>query len=125
MGIVLLAAIFSGLIQSRRSKSSANQIESIQKRAKELTGANLIGSAVHVAGHPKLELKQPVVLVLREDRLAIYPYDKSTPLDEIDVHEIETVFTVVYDEDRIPHIDVIDPTAQALQFKIHRQGKTW
>ena len=123
--ILLLASIIFGYARARRSKSLTEQIIFIQKQARELTGAELIGSAVHVAGHPNLEPKQPVVLVLRENTLVIYPFDKPIVSDEINVRDIETIQTVVYDEDRIPHVDVIDPTAQALQLRIVRHDKNW
>lgn len=123
--IAFLASITVGLIQRRRNKHTNDLTIAIQDRARELTGAELIGSAIHVAGHPSLEPNQAVVLAFVRDTLIFYPYDNAIVLDQINVRDIETLQTVVYDEDRIPHIDVIDPTAQALQLGINRQGNRW
>ena len=125
IAFMLLAAIVLGYIQTRRNKSVTDHAKLIQKRAREHTGADLIGSAVHVAGYPKLEQNQPVVLALTKNALVIYPYDKPNVLDKIDTREIDAIQTVVYDEDRIPHIEVIDPCSQALQLRITRQDISW
>jgi hypothetical protein len=47
--------------------------------------------------------------------LAIYSYESDQPIDIIPLKHIANIHTVVYDDERIPHIDVVDSTAQALQ----------
>jgi hypothetical protein len=123
--VTLLAAIAQGLILYHRRKNMTDETADIQEQAREMTGAELMGSAVHVAGDPNLEPNQPVVLALIKNNLVIYPYASAVILDQINIHHIEKIQTVVYDEDRIPHVDVIDPTAQALQLEIITQGKSW
>lgn len=104
-------------------KSTGSKAEEIQHRAYEKTGAELIGSAVHVAGHPLLDRDLAVVIALHDDRLDIYDYTSSTPLTSISIEDIEAVKTVTYDEDRIPHTEVIDNSAQALQLEFRWQDK--
>jgi hypothetical protein len=123
--LYILALFAFGFYRRRQNKMKAEHIAAVQKQALEMTGAELLGSAVHVAGHARLERNQPVVIALTQRELNIYPYDKAEPLDVLLLKEIETIQTVVYDEDRIPHVDVIDPTAQALQITFHREGQTW
>jgi len=123
-GIICLAVII-GLIRRKRVLETVNQVRQIQAHAKEVTRAEVIGSAVHVAGHPALEREQPVVLALKGEMLSIYSYQSQEALDEIPVCEIQAARTVVYDEDRIPHVEVIDNTAQALQIEFRNQGKIW
>jgi hypothetical protein len=115
--IVLLDAAFITLIVSSisRGRKMHSRIRMIQERAQEITGADSLGSALHTAGHPLLQVDQPVVLALRAGVLSIYAYSSATPLDRIPVDRIESVATVVYDEDRIPHTAVADASAQALQ----------
>jgi len=121
--IVLMVSAYSLMIYRRRKfLSDQDRIRQVQNAARELTGAAKIGSAIHVAGHPALQREQPVVIVLIDARLVLYPYEKAVPLDEIPVSQIGSVQTVVYDDERVPHVDVIDSTAQALQFSFRRNG---
>ena len=94
----------------------------IQQLAKERTGADIIGSAIHTAGHPLLQANQPVVLALKGDELSLYDYKNPTPLDAIRIKDVQSIDTVVYDEDRVPHIGVADNTAQALQITFTFRG---
>ncbi len=94
----------------------------IQQLAKNKTGADYLGSAIHTAGHPLLKVNQPVVLALKESELSIYAYDSSIPVDTLSVNELQTVAPVVFDDDYIPHVGVIDNTAQALQISFQRQN---
>jgi hypothetical protein len=94
----------------------------IQQLAKDKTGANYLGSAIHTAGHPLLQANQPVVLALKDSELSIYRYDSSTPIDTISVTELQAINPVVFDDDYIPHVGVIDNTAQALQISFQRQN---
>ena len=87
----------------------------IQLLAKDMTGANLLGSAIHTAGHPLLQANQPIVLALKGYELSIYGYDHSTPIDTIPVKALQAVDLVIFDDNRMPHIGVIDNAAQALQ----------
>ena len=57
--------------------------------------------------------------------MSIHSYQSQVALDEIPVSAIMAAHTVVYDEDRIPHIEVIDNTAQALQIEYRAQGQVW
>ncbi len=93
----------------------------IQQLAKDKTGANYLGSAIHTAGHPLLQVNQPVVLALKDSELSIYGYDSSTPIYTLSVNELLAVNPVVFDDDYIPHIGVIDNTAQALQISFQYQ----
>ena len=106
-----------------RKKAKQTIAQNIQERARQITGASTIGSAVHVAGHPLLERDQPMVLALIDDHLSIYKYDSGDPLDTISLADISSIHTVVYDDERVPHIEVIDSAAQALQFSITKQGQ--
>ena len=94
----------------------------IQQLAKDKTGANFLGSAIHTAGHPLLQVNQPVVLALKDSQLSIYGYDSSTPIDTFSVNELQAINPVVFDDDYIPHVGVIDNTAQALQISFQRQN---
>lgn len=102
-------------IHQRRKSEAIQDIENTQKDAYALTGTTNMGSAVHAAGHPLLERDQPVVLALVDDQIEIFGYETSTPLDRIYLKDIQSIHTVVYDDERVPHIDVIDSAAQALQ----------
>ena len=95
---------------------------SIQQRAKELTGADMIGSVIHTAGHPLLQTDQKIVLALKSGDLTLYGYESPVPLDTISVKDIQSVDTVTYDEDRVPHIGIADNTAQALQITFTFRG---
>jgi hypothetical protein len=120
--------IFMGYKILRRVKQVRENIinvKSIQQKAKEMTCAQFIGSAIHVAGYPQLERDQPVVLALVGGRLDIYLYDQAQPLASLDLDCIENVDTVVYDDERVPHLGVIDSAAQALQIKIVFEKSTW
>ncbi len=88
----------------------------IQEKARQQSGASVIGSAVHVAGHPLLNRDQEVVLALTPEGLKIFSYEDVHPIDILSVNHIEDLHTVTYDDERIPHTDVINSTAQALQF---------
>src|SRR5512140_1124456 len=61
----------------------------IQRLAKERTGADVIGSAIHTAGHPVLTLNQPVVLALHGQELSIYSYSNPHPIDSINLSDIQ------------------------------------
>jgi len=97
----------------------------IQTLAKEKTKADYIGSAVHTAGHPLLYANQKVVLALMNTELSLFSYESAVPVHTIPVNELLAVDLVTFDEDRIPHIGIIDNTAQALQLTFTWQGKTW
>lgn len=105
-----------------RKLAKRGDTATIQQRAKELTGADIIGSTLHTAGHPLLQVNQPVVLALKGDELSLYDYKSSTPIDSIRVKDLQSIETVVYDEDRVPHIGVADNTAQALQITFNFRG---
>jgi hypothetical protein len=104
-----------GFYLRKRRKQSSLGVAEIQQKARERSGASVIGSAIHVAGHPLLEREQPVVLALTSDGLKIFRYDDPYPIDILSLDRLAAIHTVVYDEDRIPHIDTVDGTAQALQ----------
>jgi hypothetical protein len=114
LGLMILVYALS-FYQIRYRKSKVNNIDEIQKHAKVTIGALQIDSAVHVAGHPLLQREQPIVLALVSDSLNIYAYENPTPLDTIPLKNIQGIYTVSYDDDRVPHIDAIDSVAQALQ----------
>jgi hypothetical protein len=99
----------------RLANNRASKAEKVQQAAREKTGASLIGSAIHTAGHPLLQANQPIVLALIDSELRFYSYADSIPLDALCAKDILSVDTVVYDDDRIPHIGIVDNTAQALQ----------
>jgi hypothetical protein len=105
----------SWFFRRRQKQQSIQDINETQKIAREKIGATHLGSALHVAGHPLLQREQPIVLALVGDQLNIYGYETSTPLDTILLKVIQSIHTVAYDDDRVPHIDVIDNAAQALQ----------
>jgi len=107
---------------ARLGQSRAEKIVAIQRLAKEVTGASYIGSAIHTAGHPLLQVNQPVVLALKDSELSIYGYDSSTPIDTLSVNDLKAVNPVGFDDDYIPHVGVIDNTAQALQISFQRQN---
>ena len=107
----------------RKVKLRSEKAKALQAKAFVTTGASSIGSAIHVAGHPLLDRDQAIVLALVQDHLSIFDYGSSQPVDTIDVKDITVIHTVVYDDDRVPHIDVIDSTAQALQLTFSKNGK--
>lgn len=98
-----------------RAQKSVQDFRMIQELAHKKTDASHMGSAIHVAGHPMLQRDQQIVLALVGDQLNIYSYENSTPLDSIPLKNIQGVYTVAYDDDRVPRIDAIDSVAQALQ----------
>jgi hypothetical protein len=122
LGLMILLYVFA-IYQKRYRKKAASNVDEIQNNAKETIGAIQIGSAIHVAGHPLLQREQLIVLALVEDQLNIYGFETSTPFDTIYLKSIQEIHTVVYDDERVPHIDVIDSAAQALQitFSWHEQ----
>ena len=80
---------------------------------------------IHLAGHPFLSRDQPVVLALANGSLSIYDYASAIPLDTLSPADLLAVPTVVYDDDRVPHLEAIDSAAQAIQLEFTRSGKTW
>jgi hypothetical protein len=116
--LLLGTGTISGIRGVRRRKLILQEISQIQQRAREKTGASLIGSAVHVAGHPRLEREQNVVLALTPTGIQIYSYESDQPVDTISFEQIAAVHTVVYDDERTPHLDTVDSTAQALQLTL-------
>ena len=68
---------------------------------------------IHLAGHPFLSRDQPVVLALANGSLSIYDYASAIPLDTLSPADLLAVPTVVYDDDRVPHLEAIDSAAQA------------
>jgi len=123
-GIFIFVSLFSFIAQIQRRKK-ITIIQQLQEQAKFSVGAEIIGSATHVAGHPLLERNQQVVLAIHGNLLSFYSFEKEIPIDQISVSDIETVQTIVYDDDRIPHADQIDPAAQALQIKFNTRGSSW
>lgn len=108
--------IVARILMVRFARNMTQTAGDIQELAREKVGASHIGSAIHVAGHPLLERDQPVVLALVGDQLNVYGYDNSIALDVIPLKNIQALHTVSYDDDRMPYLDAIDSTAQALQF---------
>jgi len=109
---LIFAALFEKAFKGRKASLPGDEI---QKLAKERLGASHIGSAIHAAGHPLLGRDQPVVLALIGDGLSIHNYDSPAPLDVIPLKNIQSVQLVSYDDERVPHVDVIDSAAQAIQ----------
>jgi hypothetical protein len=103
------------IIFFRSARTYVQSTKDIQGLAREKTGASSIGSAIHVAGYPLLQRDQQVVLAIVGDQLNIYNYEDPTPLDSVSLKNIQAIYTVSYDDDRVPHIDAIDSVAQALQ----------
>ena len=124
LGLYLLFVVVSVYSKLRR-RASISLVREIQENARRLVDATQIGSAIHVAGHPVLDRDQPVVLALDDQRLSIYSYESSTPLDVIQIAEIVAAQPVVYDDERVPHMDIIDSAAQALQIIYQRNHETW
>ena len=126
MGVFLVCfSIFYGwvFLLRRKKKQAELDIPKIQQEAKDRTGAAVIGSAIHVAGHPLLEREQPVVLALTSEGLNIHSYEDPQPITVIVIDKINSLQTVVYDDERTPHIDTVDSNAQALQIVLSLEGK--
>jgi hypothetical protein len=122
--IIFLALMLSlSYYQIRRRKFLIARVNQIQEEARLHTQASCIGSAVHVAGHPLLARDQAVVLALKGDLLSIFSYDSPSPIDSLPVNQLLSVYTVVYDDERVPHLEAIDSTAQALQITFSRSGE--
>ena len=123
--LVLMVGLYAKIIyQLGQKKQAIRRIPEIQARARLQEGASVIGSAIHVAGHPTLAREQPVVLALASEGLKLFSYTDAHPLDVISLHQLTAVQTVVYDDERVPHIDVVDNAAQALQLTVKsRQGE--
>jgi hypothetical protein len=119
--VLIFAAFFEKALRTRKASLPGDEI---QKLAQERLGALHIGSALHVAGHPLLTRDQPVVLALVSDGLSLYSYDSPIPLDVIPLKDIQSVQTVSYDDDRVPHADVVDSAAQAIQLTFQWRDQT-
>jgi hypothetical protein len=63
-------------------------------------------------------------LALKDGRLSIHGYTSSTAIDTLELRDLRSIETVVYDDDRVPHTGVIDNTAQALQLTFPWHGET-
>ena len=118
-----LFIIVISIYSNWRLKSTSSGVKEIQQKALEITGASVIGSAIHVAGHPLLDRDGPIVIALVDDHLNIYNFEDPSPIDRISIQDIKSLKTVVYDDDRIPHTEVIDSAAQALQMEFTWQSK--
>jgi len=92
---ILVMSIYSYL----KKKTRYSQVEGIQQKAREITGASVIDSA------------------LVHHDFNIYSYLDSTPVSRIPLSEIKSVKLIVYDDERIPHSDIIDSAAQALELR--------
>jgi predicted membrane protein len=88
LGVIFLFSLVNYAYQIKKRKVKEADIIKVQQRAQELTRASKIGSAIHVAGHPKLLRDQNIVLALVENTLSIYGYDSPTPIDVIPVEAI-------------------------------------
>ena len=105
-----------GFFSRKRKRDLIQQIALIQDLAKKRIGAGEIGSAIHVAGHPLLQREQPVVLAWVESSgFCIYGYETDRLIDAIPLNSLIRTQTIVYDDERVPHMDVVDSAAQALQ----------
>ncbi len=118
--VFLAARIFFPRFKETREAKAAR----IQRLARDKTGADFLGSALHTAGHPLLQVSQPVVLALKDGEFAIYGYDNPTPIDTLRVKDLQAVELVVFDDDHVPHTGVIDNSAQALQLTLPWQRGT-
>lgn len=121
--VIFEAILIAGRFFLPRMKETPQAKSSrIQQLAKDRTGAQYLGSAIHTAGHPLLQVNQPVVLALKDSEFSIYSYDSPIPIDTLSVNELHAVDPVVFDDDNIPHLGVIDNTAQALQISFQRKN---
>jgi len=123
--LIFVLAWYLGFRQKKQRKAYIDKAKEVQERARESLHASAIGSAVHVAGHPLLARNRPVVLAICSDRLQIHSYETDLPLDSLRFDEITKFQTVVYDDEHVPHLDVIDSAAQAIQIKFQRAGEEW
>lgn len=112
-----LSAMGYSYYQQRQRLSTKQQVKVTQMRAQEKIGTPFIGSATHVAGHPLLIRDQRIVLALKEGQLFFFNFTSQDAIGSIPVKEIKKLNTVVYDNERVPYIDVIDSAAQALQIQ--------
>lgn len=119
----LLFKMLINIYGYRWLRSTSSRVKEIQQKALEITGASVIGSAIHVAGHPLLDRDGPIVIALVDDHLNIYSFEDPSPTDRISIQDIKALKTVVYDDERIPHTEVIDSTAQAIQMEFTWQSK--
>ena len=71
------------LLAVRRGARLRKRIMEVQQRAKLQTGALQIGSTLHTAGHPLLQVDEPVVLALKPGDLSIHNYASPIPIDTI------------------------------------------
>ncbi len=115
--VVGVQLILPRFIETRQAKATR-----IQRRATDLLGAELIGSAIHTAGIPALLVDQPVVLALRNQELSIYSYDSPTALDTLSVPDLQAVDLVTVDDENRPHTGTVNRFAQVLQITFQRQG---
>jgi hypothetical protein len=108
-----------------RSRSRSRNAKEIQERARNQTNASHIGSAIHVAGHPKLDRDQPVVLALDQSRLSFYGYDSPVPLDTLELADIGSMDLIGYDDERVPIRGALDGSAQVLEIMFARGPDQW
>ncbi len=113
-----------GFYQRKKRQEKVKKSLLLQQEAKRRTGASLIGSAVHVAGYPCLEREQAIVIAMVGSEICFFAYD-GTKIDVLPVQEIVSLHTVVYDDERVPHIEAVDSTAQALQITFRRRDKNF
>ncbi len=120
--LIFGTSFLTGAVQKRKRLAVQQEVNAIQRRAEEKACAIMIGSAKHVAGEPRLERDNNVVLALTPTSLDIYDYDHASPIDSVPIRNITAVYTVVFDDERVPHLDTIDSTAQALQISFESAG---
>lgn len=123
MIIFFALAIFRGFRLRKKLKQKRQEVAEIQRIAREKTGATMIGSAVHVAGHPSLGRDQQIVLALTPPNLQIHSYESGMLLASLPFEKILAIHTVVYDDERTPHLEAVDSAAQALQLSIDYGGR--
>ncbi len=111
-----------GFYQRKQRQEKVKKSILFQEEAKRRIGASLMGSAVHVAGHPFLEREQVIVIAIVGSEICFFTYD-GTKIDVLPIQEIVSLHTVVYDDERVPHIEAVDSTAQALQITFRRRDK--
>ena len=127
ISVIIILAIMIGTayyVIQKRSESYKKETDTLQK-VRELSGADVIGRAIHVAGHPMLDREQPLILALLSNRLVFYTDKNSEPLADIDLDSIQAVKTVIYDKERNPRTDVIDTAAQVLQIEFDKKGAVY